>query len=162
MFSVLFSLMFLVFRLCIVFFFSSRRRHTRCALVTGVQTCALPIWTISTRGDLAFDAEHVNVLKRFEVGELYDSRKVDDLRDALVATGLFSTVSVIPRRSHEPGPDDTERVDFVVRQNAGPPHTLAGAIGYNTGEGAQVRGSWTHRNLFPPEGALRSEEPTSE
>src|SRR3546814_2364516 len=28
------------------FFFSSRRRHTRCALVTGVQTCALPIlWT---------------------------------------------------------------------------------------------------------------------
>src|SRR3546814_2156134 len=32
--------------LCVVFllfFFSSRRRHTRCALVTGVQTCALPI-----------------------------------------------------------------------------------------------------------------------
>src|SRR3546814_2914059 len=27
------------------FFFSSRRRHTRCALVTGVQTCALPIWS---------------------------------------------------------------------------------------------------------------------
>src|SRR3546814_7289684 len=27
----------------IVFFFSSRRRHTRCALLTGVQTCALPI-----------------------------------------------------------------------------------------------------------------------
>src|SRR3546814_15817026 len=26
-----------------VFFFSSRRRHTSCALVTGVQTCALPI-----------------------------------------------------------------------------------------------------------------------
>src|SRR3546814_2308239 len=26
-----------------VFFFSSRRRHSRCALVTGVQTCALPI-----------------------------------------------------------------------------------------------------------------------
>src|SRR3546814_3410452 len=38
------------FFLCIVFlficffFFSSRRRHTRCALVTGVQTCALPIF----------------------------------------------------------------------------------------------------------------------
>src|SRR3546814_4218447 len=29
--------------LCYCFFFSSRRRHTRCALVTGVQTCALPI-----------------------------------------------------------------------------------------------------------------------
>src|SRR3546814_20828713 len=32
----------LVFSQCL-FFFSSRRRHTRCALVTGVQTCALPI-----------------------------------------------------------------------------------------------------------------------
>src|SRR3546814_10206531 len=28
------------------FFFASRRRHTRCALVTGVQTCALPIYTL--------------------------------------------------------------------------------------------------------------------
>src|SRR3546814_3334480 len=28
----------------VVFFVSSRRRHTRCALVTGVQTCALPIY----------------------------------------------------------------------------------------------------------------------
>src|SRR3546814_12219686 len=31
------------------FFFSSRRRHTRCALVTGVQTCALPIFTQAAR-----------------------------------------------------------------------------------------------------------------
>src|SRR3546814_14081067 len=31
----------------LVFFFSSRRRHTRCALVTGVQTCALPISKLS-------------------------------------------------------------------------------------------------------------------
>src|SRR3546814_9972688 len=30
--------------LLFLFFFSSRRRHTRCALVTGVQTCALPIF----------------------------------------------------------------------------------------------------------------------
>src|SRR3546814_5517674 len=34
------------------FFFSSRRRHTRCALVTGVQTCALPIFvTAQKRGE---------------------------------------------------------------------------------------------------------------
>src|SRR3546814_2241496 len=32
-----------MFECHIVFFFSSRRRHTRCELVTGVQTCALPI-----------------------------------------------------------------------------------------------------------------------
>src|SRR3546814_2077781 len=35
--------MFVAFLLISCFFFSSRRRHTRCALVTGVQTCALPI-----------------------------------------------------------------------------------------------------------------------
>src|SRR3546814_1166218 len=37
---------FVVYLCCLlfIFFFSSRRRHTRCALVTGVQTCALPIW----------------------------------------------------------------------------------------------------------------------
>src|SRR3546814_8873360 len=33
-----------------MFFFSSRRRHTRCALVTGVQTCALPIWLFDRYG----------------------------------------------------------------------------------------------------------------
>src|SRR3546814_6735544 len=32
-----------------MFFFSSRRRHTRCALVTGVQTCALPISEAKTK-----------------------------------------------------------------------------------------------------------------
>src|SRR3546814_14373509 len=32
-----------LFLFFLFFFFSSRRRHTRCALVTGVQTCALPI-----------------------------------------------------------------------------------------------------------------------
>src|SRR3546814_1146371 len=31
-----------------MFFFSSRRRHTRCALVNGVQTCALPISTVGS------------------------------------------------------------------------------------------------------------------
>src|SRR3546814_1394996 len=33
-----------MFQPSLFFFFSSRRRHTRCALVTGVQTCALPIF----------------------------------------------------------------------------------------------------------------------
>src|SRR3546814_7577082 len=33
--------------LLVVFVFSSRRRHTRCALVTGVQTCALPIYGLA-------------------------------------------------------------------------------------------------------------------
>src|SRR3546814_9984465 len=42
--TVYFSLpIYYVVSFLVFFFFSSRRRHTRCALVTGVQTCALPI-----------------------------------------------------------------------------------------------------------------------
>lgn len=110
--------------------------------------------TYSTEGKLAFDAKHVGVLARFKDGELYDNRKVDDLRQALVATGLFSTVSVEPRRTGQPGPDGTEKVDLLVRQEAGPPRSLAATAGYSTGEGIKLEGSFTHRNVFPPEGAL--------
>src|SRR3546814_3662130 len=42
----------------VVFFFSSRRRHTRCALVTGVQTCALPIFVAVLHADLGEHAGH--------------------------------------------------------------------------------------------------------
>src|SRR3546814_9185471 len=38
-----------------IFFFSSRRRHTRCALVTGVQTCALPISIIAGHSERRTD-----------------------------------------------------------------------------------------------------------
>ncbi len=109
---------------------------------------------IRTTGDLAFDAEHVEVLARFDRGDLYDSRMVDDLRQALVATGLFNTVSVLPEQSGEQAGDGTEYATIVVEQEAGPPRTLAGSAGFGTGQGFRIEGSWTHRNLFPPEGAL--------
>ncbi|WP_097092648.1 autotransporter assembly complex protein TamA [Novosphingobium sp. Chol11] len=102
----------------------------------------------------AFGADHMKVISRFKPGELYDSRKVDDLRRALVATGLFSSIAVDPVRTSEPGPDGTEYVDLHVDQEAGPPRTLAGELGYGTGQGFRAEGTWTHRNLFPPEGAL--------
>ncbi len=107
-----------------------------------------------TTGDLAFDARHVEVLARFDRGELYDSRDVDDLRAALVATGLFTTVAVEPERTGQVNADGTEVVTMLVTQDAGPPRTLAASAGYGTGQGFRLEGSWTHRNLFPPEGAL--------
>ena len=109
---------------------------------------------IVTTGKSAFDADHIAVLSRFEKGELYDSRMVDDLRQALVATGLFSIVAVEPVPSGEAGPDGTEYATINVTQEAGPPRTLAGSAGYGTGQGFRLEGSWTHRNMFPPEGAL--------
>ncbi len=108
----------------------------------------------ASTGNEAFGADHVAVLARFERGELYDSRKVDDLRQALVSTGLFNTVSVQPIQTGEAAGDDTEFVTIAVDQDAGPPRTLAGSVGFGTGQGFRLEGSWSHRNILPPEGAL--------
>jgi translocation and assembly module TamA len=107
-----------------------------------------------TEGNLAFDVDHVATLARFKRGELYDSRKVDDLRKALVATGLFATVTAEPQKTGEPAAGATEYVNMLVKQDAGPPRTIAGSAGYAAGEGLTLEGTWTHRNMFPPEGAL--------
>ena len=109
---------------------------------------------ITTHGKLAFSARHAQVIARFKRGELYDSRKLDDLRKALLTTGLFASVSAEPVRTDKPAPDETEYVDIDVEQHAGPPRTIAADLGYGSGEGFRVRANWTHRNLFPPEGAV--------
>lgn len=109
---------------------------------------------LRTEGDAVFDLDHLNVFPRFKGGELYDNRLADDLRDALVGTALFSTVSVEPVRTGQVNSDGTEAVDLLVRQTKGPARTLAGNAGYSTGQGIRAEGTWTHRNLFAPAGAL--------
>jgi translocation and assembly module TamA len=76
------------------------------------------------------------------------------LRAALIATGLLSTVSVEPVPGEGSAPDGTPYADLLVRQEAAPPRTIAGSAGYGTGQGLRADASWTHRNLFPPEGSL--------
>jgi translocation and assembly module TamA len=110
----------------------------------------------TTEGDLAFDAEHVGVLARFKRGDLFDSRKVDDLREAMVATNLFTSVSAEAVRTGEAAGDGTEYVNILVRQDAGPARSLTGSAGFSTGQGLRIEAGWEHRNLFPPEGALRA------
>ena len=109
---------------------------------------------IETKGDLAFGPEHLRTIARFERGEIYDSAMVDDFRQALIATGLFTTVAVEPQQTGIPAGEGTDYVTMVVTQNAGPPRTLAASAGYGTGQGFLLQGSWTHRNFLPPEGAL--------
>lgn len=105
-------------------------------------------------GDPVFDVDHIAILPRFAPGEIYDSRKVNDLRQALVATSLLATVAVEPVASGVIDAQGVETVDLVVRQTRGPARNLAANAGYGTGEGIRISGTWTHRNLFPPEGAL--------
>src|SRR3546814_4290757 len=83
------------------FFFSSRRRHTRCALVTGVQTCALPIWrklpmariagvNLPTNKRVIIALTYIHGIGRKTAVDIADklgidhSRRVQDLSDAEV------------------------------------------------------------------------------
>ncbi len=96
-----------------------------------------------------FDADHIQDIARFVPGAPYDATALDDLRRALIQTSLVSSLSVTPIEGQAPG-----TVDIAVKMDPAPPHTVAGEVGYGTGEGARAEISWTHRNLFPPEGAL--------
>src|SRR3546814_8578604 len=66
---------FLYIFVSFVFFFSSRRRHTRCALVTGVQTCALPISPTSWSSLFIIDPFYtIPLLLVFLAGLIMDKR----------------------------------------------------------------------------------------
>jgi translocation and assembly module TamA len=104
---------------------------------------------ITTPDARVFDGKHVQEIARFDPGDLYDAAEVDDLRRAIVQTGLVSSVRVRETEGVTPG-----TVDLSVALEPAPPRTIAGELGYGTGEGARAEVSWTHRNLFPPEGAL--------
>ncbi|HYG30330.1 MAG TPA: BamA/TamA family outer membrane protein [Allosphingosinicella sp.] len=109
----------------------------------------------TTDGKLAFGPRHVGVLARFERGDLYDRRRVDDLREAMVATRLFRSVSAEAVRTGEFAEDGAEYVNILVHQDAGPARSLDASAGFSTGEGFRLEGAWEHRNLFRPEGSLR-------
>ncbi|WP_037542626.1 autotransporter assembly complex family protein [Sphingobium sp. 10 DY56-G10] len=99
--------------------------------------------------DRLFDAHHVQEIARFDPDDTYMASDVEDLRRAIVATGLASSVSLTPRDA-----GDGEHVDLDVDVRPAPLRTIAGELGYGTGEGYRAEVSWQHRNLFPPEGAV--------
>jgi len=99
--------------------------------------------------DKLMDARHVQRIARFRPGDVYAVSDVEDLRKALVTTGLVSSVKLEPREA-----GDGEHVDMLVEMRPAPLRTIAGELGYGTGEGYRAEVSWQHRNLFPPEGSL--------
>lgn len=99
--------------------------------------------------DLPFGAKHMAGLARFKSGQLYRQADVDDLRRAVIATGLVSSAQVEPREGSVAG-----TADIIVTTTPAPVRTIAGEFGYGTGEGIRASASWTHRNLIRPEGAV--------
>ena len=120
-------------------------------------TLRLPVQTQGTRrfgrievqGTPLFEADHIERIARFDEGDPYRTALVEDLRQALVATGLVSSVTIRPA-----GRSDSDLVDLQVAIEPAPMRTIAGEAGYGTGEGFRAELSWQHRNLLPPEGAV--------
>ena len=104
---------------------------------------------ISVTGQPPFSSRHVQRIARFRPGDRYEQSEVADLRRALIATGLISSLEVnqLPR-------DEGRVIDLAIKLEPAPMRTIAGELGYGTGEGIRAEASWQHRNLFNPEGAL--------
>ncbi|WP_247711114.1 autotransporter assembly complex protein TamA [Qipengyuania vesicularis] len=98
---------------------------------------------------------HLGTIARFEPGDTYQRSLSLDLRRAVTATGLVSSVSVTPREVTPPSESEPGVVAMDVEVQRAKLRTIAGAIGYGSEEGYRLQASWEHRNLFPPEGSLR-------
>lgn len=99
--------------------------------------------------------KHLSDIARFDAGDIYKASDVEDLRRAILATGLVSTLSIEPRAVQAPQDGDPGTVDLDVDLTKAPLRTIAGSLGYATTDGYRVEASWEHRNLFPPEGMVR-------
>jgi len=105
--------------------------------------------SIRVSGKPPFSPHHVAIIARFKRGDLFKQSKVDDLRRALIATTLVASadIKLVPV-------DGGRTVDLAVHLEPAPSHTIAGELGYGTGQGARIEVDWTDRNFFNPEGAI--------
>lgn len=104
---------------------------------------------ITVDGQPPFSERHVEIIARFEPGRPFKQSKITDLRRALIATGLvaLAEVRLVPSA-------DRQTIDVAVHLEPAPMRTVAGELGYGTGEGVRAEASWQHRNFVNPEGAL--------
>ena len=104
---------------------------------------------ISVSGQPPFSPRHIETIARFEPGDPFKRSEVNDLRRALIATGLIASADVrlVPSA-------DRQTMNVDVRLEPAPMRTVAGELGYGTGEGVRAEASWQHRNFVNPEGAL--------
>jgi len=124
---------------------------------THLATLTLPVnpgpvarfGTMRVSGRPPFSARHLATIARFKPGDPFRRSKVDDLRRALIQTTLVANadIQLVPIQGGR-------TVDLAVRLEPAPSHTIAGELGYGTGQGARLEASWTDRNFVNPEGAL--------
>ncbi|HEU0285285.1 MAG TPA: BamA/TamA family outer membrane protein [Sphingomicrobium sp.] len=104
---------------------------------------------IKVSGKPPFPPSHIATIARFDTGDPFKRSEINDLRRALIATGLVAVADVrlVPSA-------DRQTVNVDVHLEPAPMRTVAGELGYGTGEGIRAEASWQHRNFVNPEGAL--------
>src|SRR5438132_4505747 len=90
------------------------------------------------------DPAYVEGRLRWQRGEIYDARKVEETRRALIETGLFSTVRITPTADAQ-NPED---VRMTIEPTERLHRTIGAGLAYNTSQGAAARVFWENRNLF--------------
>ena len=110
---------------------------------------------VTSNNEDFLSGRHLATIARFEPGDVYQRSLELDLRRAITATGLVSSVTITPREIAPPQGDQPGRVAMDVGIEQADLRTIAGAIGYGSEEGFRIQASWEHRNFFPPEGLLR-------
>ncbi len=81
---------------------------------------------------------------RWQEGEPYDSRKVDQTQQSLVKSGLFSTIKI----EHPTEASPNGEVPMAVAVTERPVRSIGAGVDYNTSQGLGGRAYWEHRNLF--------------
>lgn len=86
-----------------------------------------------------------------DIGEspLYDQRNIDNFRDRLIQTSLFSGIKLTPLAPT--GPADEDGIADITLQadlSEAPLRQVSVQAGFSTDEGFSVEGAWTHRNFF--------------
>lgn len=125
-------------------------------LTLGVQPGGKYVFgAVSSSDERFLSGRHLGRIARFDPGDVFQQSLETDLRRAIIATGLVSSVTVTPRETRAPQGDQPGEVALDVEFERAPLRTISGAVGYGTEDGFKLETRWEHRNLFPPEGALR-------
>jgi translocation and assembly module TamA len=99
---------------------------------------------VTVNGLERLDPQYVEGRLRWRRGAYYDARKVAETRQALLESGLFSTLDITPT----PNPAAPDEVRMTIAATERLRRTLGVGIGYNTSQGVGANAFWENRNLF--------------
>lgn len=108
---------------------------------------------VSVSGLETIETDYIQQLADIDGLPLYDQRQVEGFRERLIATGLFSGISIrpVPADRQIPasaGEAETQEVALDVTLSEAALRQVSAQAGFSTDQGFSVEGAWSHRNVF--------------